>query len=74
MSAIVRKSAIIRALCNIVAQLPHLRRIFDLPILTAPIMVNHCCGGFGSYPAILIPEQFRHSCRAFAYHRLPAIC
>jgi len=60
--------AIIRALCDIVAQLPHLWRIFVLPILTALIMVNHYCGGFGSYPAILIPEQFRHSCRAFAYH------
>jgi hypothetical protein len=61
-------------LCNIVAQLPHMWRIFVLPIFTALIMVNHCCGGFGSYPAILNPEQFRHSRRAFAYHlALPAI-
>ena len=37
-------------------------------------MVNHCCDGCGSYPAILIPEQFRHSCRAFAPNlALPAI-
>jgi hypothetical protein len=57
-----------------VAQLPHLWRIFGAVILTALIMVNHCCGGFGSYAAILIPEQFRHSRRAFAYHlALPAI-
>jgi hypothetical protein len=60
--------------CKIVAQLPHLWRIFVLPILTALIMVNHCCGGFGSYPAILRPEQFRHSCRACAPHlALPAM-
>jgi hypothetical protein len=66
--------AIVRALCNIVAQLPHLRRICVAPILTALIMVNYCCGGFGSYPAILRPEQFRHSRRAFAYLlALPAI-
>jgi hypothetical protein len=57
-----------------VAQLPHKWRIFVLPILTALIMVNHYCGGFGSYAAILRPEQFRHSRRAFAYNlALPAI-
>jgi hypothetical protein len=60
--------------CKIVAQLPHLWRIFVLPILTALMMVNHYCGGFGSYPAILRPEQFRHTRRAFAPHlALPAI-
>jgi hypothetical protein len=59
---------------KIVAQLQHLWRIFVLPIFTALIVVNHFCGGFGSYPAILRPEQFRHSRRAFAYLlALPAI-
>jgi hypothetical protein len=43
-------------------------QIFVLPILTALIMVNHNCGGYGSYPAILNPEQFRHSRRAFVPH------
>jgi hypothetical protein len=66
--------AIIRALCNIVAQLPHLWRIFVLLILTTLIMINNCCGGFGSCPTIFDTEQFRHSRRAFAYHlALPAI-
>jgi hypothetical protein len=54
--------------------LPHLRRICVLRNLTALVMVNHNSGGFGSYPAIFLPEQFRHSRRAFAYHlALPAI-
>jgi hypothetical protein len=51
---------------RIVAQLPHIWRIFVASVLTALNMVNHCSGGFGSYAAILRPEQFRHSRRAFA--------
>ena len=44
---------------TIVARSPHLWPIFVASILTAPVMVNQSCDGFGPYQLLFwMPEQF----------------